>query len=630
MESIIDSKAYNTLIDYLNHLDSEAQQSKAFSGLFKLTGLSGLGLGTLTMFSLTGWGALVLAGSGLGYLGALIAEGRKTGRVMPLPFLPVGLDAVARSVAKVGGGDDSDGVIPYHYLDSHQKSDYALLSMILPEIAAALESMPSDAVRRAAWSRMSRRFHQTYSRELKDNPDAIAEGAPREDLVRFILADADELRRIALTAPPVPQELPSTVGPTTQLTAVDVPAVTVQDPWVEPAVSLPSQAMPAAQYAAQVPVVEQPLAATLSVVPKTALAQILQSPYRSRIFFGAQRSGKSMLVAIASKQMTDRGTKAYHLNLLSYAKQGLDEDAKYTQHCVKSVRGDISKMAEPEVRVLVGDAIALVNEWWEQEDAILIVDEWAYLAAKDCQYANLLQALIGLIAGKMSALTSSGMKRTLAVWAVAPKMVADNLTPSGKAIKSMEVVYVSVPPGKNVEWQGQGVGFDEQLFEQVGYNYTITRPGIAEIGHDRIAFVGDRWLPLGTTPDMLAEPLAQPRQLAMPEMAQGAVAVAEPIVAVEVAPLSLFSAPTSYPRIDSLIASSDELNAAVLLWLKELGDGGEVTTSKAATSAWAAKARRQGKLPNAKNETLRPIMATLQGMGLLAPVDEKTWTITLS
>jgi hypothetical protein len=625
--SIIHSNTYTVLIDYLNHLDSEARQSKGFNGLFKVAGLTGLGLGGMTMFTLTGWGALVLAGSGLGYIGSLVAEARKTGKVMPLPFLPVGLDSVARGVAQVGGGnDDSDEIIPYHYLDAHQKSDYALLSVLLPEIATALEALPTDAARRAAWARMSRRFHQAYASAVKDNPDMIALGADKATLAAFVLASADELRQIAMQpmAPALPAvEQPPAIGPATQLTAVDIAAVAVDDPWV----STPAQAMPVEYYAAQVPVIEQPIAATLSAA-KTALEQIKQSPYKSRIFFGAQRSGKSMLVAIASKQLADRGVKVYHLNLLSYAKDGLDEDAKYTQHCIKSVRGDISKMSEQEVTWLVTQAIALVNEWWAQDNAILIVDEWAYLAAKDCQFALMIQALVGLIAGKMSALNSSGMKRTLAVWAVAPKMVAGNLTESGKSIKSMECVYVTVRRGQTVDWQGQGVGFDEQLFDQVSNNYAITRPTIADSGSSRIAFVGDRWLPLGTTPDMLAQPLAQPRQLAIPDMPQGAVAVAEPVV--KAAPISLFDEP-QYPEITALIPKCDEVTTGILKWLVKLGDGAEVTTSIAAVDAWVKTAIRLGKIPNAKAESIAPFLEKLAQpkIGFLKPTGEKAWVVTL-
>ena len=624
--SIVHSNTYTALIDYLNHLDSEARQSKGFNGLFKVAGLTGLSLGGMTMFTLTGWGALVLAGSGLGYIGSLVAEARKTGKVMPFPFLPVGLDAVARGVAHVGGGsDDSDEIIPYHYLDAHQKSDYALLSVLLPEIAVALELLPSDAARRAAWSKMSRRFHQAYASAVKDNPDMIAMGADKADLAKFVLASADELRQIAMqpTATALPAvELPPAIGPTTQLTAVDVAAVAIEpDPWV----STPAPSMPVEVYAAQVPVVKQPLAATLSVA-KTALEQIKQSPYKSRIFFGAQRSGKSMLVAIASKQLADRGVKVYHLNLLSYAKDGLDEDAKYTQHCVKSVRGDISKMSDQEVTWLVTQSIALVNEWWAQDNAILIVDEWAYLAAKDCQFALMIQPLVGLIAGKMSALNSSGMKRTLAVWAVAPKMVAGNLTESGKSIKSMECVYVTVPPAQTVDWQGQGVGFDEQLFDQVSNNYAITRPTISDSASSRIAFVGDRWLPLGTTPDMLDEPLAHPRQLAIPTMPQGAVAVAEPLV--QPAPISLFDGP-HYPEITALIPKCDEVTAGILKWLVKLGNGAKVTTSIAAVDAWVKTAIRLGKIPNAQAESITPFLAKLEGLKYLKSTGDKAWIVTL-
>lgn len=399
----------------------------------------------------------------------------------------------------------------------------------------------------------------------------------------------------------------------------------ISDPVVAREQNLPTLVTPVAQYASNVAVLELPETMPTVVEPGTALDKILQSPYRSRIYFGAQRSGKSMLVAIASKQLADRGTKVYHLNLLSYSKEGLDEDAIYTQHCVRSVRGDISNLTAHQVMNLVEDAIVLVEEWWKQQNAILLVDEWAYLSAKDGQHLGLLQQLLGLIAGKMAALTSGGMKRTLAVWAVAPKMVAGNMTESGKAIKSMECVYVTVPPNRTVDWQGQGVSFDDQLFTQVEYNFAIDYPRQGEVpGAERIAFVGDRWLPLGTDPRMLdapVTPVSFPEVQTVPEFT--------PPITPTVIPRLFGETEDYFPVLDQWIAETDPLHSAVYSWLKALGNGAEVTTSLAAQSAWAKTAANAGKIPDRKAETLKPVLDMLAEAALLKPIDNKTWITTL-
>jgi len=58
----------------------------------------------------------------------------------------------------------------------------------------------------------------------------------------------------------------------------------------------------------------------------TALSALLTSPFLSRAWFGAQRTGKSYLAAVASLELSKRGISIYHLNLASYG----DEDAGNT------------------------------------------------------------------------------------------------------------------------------------------------------------------------------------------------------------------------------------------------------------------------------------------------------------
>jgi hypothetical protein len=640
----VQSEVYQDTVDqlfsYLDFLQGEAEQSRTFSCLFKATSLSGLGLGALTAFTLPGWGLIVLGASAVGYFGTMLHESRKTGRTMPLPLVTLSLDTVLQGVVRGSGGDDDgDDLIDYHYLDAKQKSDFALLSTMLHDIAEVLAQHPTEASRRVAWANMSRRFHQTYARALKENPDLVAMASNKEDLKRLVFADAEEL--LALTTeglnqpalPPAPAPSPLAPGPATRLNAVDVVAVEVEappDPWYEKPVtpspvhqpepmeraSVSIETMPAAEYVGQVSVLEGRAVTTLAA-PTTALEHILQSPYQSRAFFGSQRSGKSMLVAIGSQELARRGTKTYHINLLSFAKdEGQDEDAEYTRHCFKSVRGDISKMGAAEVANLIGDAIAAVHQWWDEQNALLIIDEWAYTAAKFGQYADLLKEFVILVSGKISALTSSGMKRTVAIWTIAPTMVAGNMLEcGGKSIKSMKLTYVTVPPGKAVEWQGQAVGFDEQLFDQVAGNFAITYPTMTDAaGQDRIAYVGDRWLPLGTNPAMLMAPIPA----AVPEPPTPAPSSGP---AAEPGPqLDLFEAtpPPSSTRIGRAIDKcTAPLTKEILEWLRGIGPGKTFVASSACTTAWSQKAEKQGKLTRRAESITEVVLEPLAGMGLL-------------
>lgn len=392
----------------------------------------------------------------------------------------------------------------------------------------------------------------------------------------------------------------------------------ISDPVVAREQNLPTLITPVAQYASNVAVLERTDTVPTVIDPSSALDMILQSPYKSRIFFGAQRSGKSMLVAIASKKLAERGSKIYHLNFVSYSRDGLDEDAIYTQHCFKSVRGDTSKMGTAQVKIMVEDALVLVNEWWNSHDSVLLVDEWADLVSKFNPHIDLIAPLVAIIAGKISTLTSGGIKRKVAVWAVAPSMVAGNMIDPGRVIKSAECVYVSIPPGRFVDWDGQSIGFDDQLWAQVDNNFSITYPRLGEVpGAERIAFVGDRWLPLGTDPRMLDAP-------ATPIPTEATQSITQIVVP------RLFGETEDYfPILDQWIAETDPLHSAVYSWLKGLGNGAEVTTSLAAQSSWAKTAANAGKIPDRKAETLNPVLDMLAEAALLKPVDNKTWITTL-
>jgi hypothetical protein len=350
-----------------------------------------------------------------------------------------------------------------------------------------------------------------------------------------------------------------------------------------------------------------------------------------------------MLVAIGSQELVKRGAKVYHINLLSYAKDGVhDEDAQYTRHCFKSVRGDISKLGPAQVSNLIGNAIAAVHEWWDEQNALLIIDEWAYTAAKFGQYADLLKEFVTLVSGKISTLTSSGMKRTLAIWAIAPEMRAGNMLEcGGKSIKGMSLTYVTVPPGKAVEWQGQAVGFDDQLFDQVGYNFSIKYPTMADAaGQDRIAYVGDQWLPLGTSPEMLLQSITVPKQI--PPSPVTPSPSASPVVdefSVDDLILSVPAPAASTEFVDGTlipalerakaVAPQSEMMIDLVNWLR----GREsVTLTDASQAGWSKKAKANDWIPDRTGETIATVLSQLVGdkYRLLAPEpDGKTWRVTL-
>ena len=238
----------------------------------------------------------------------------------------------------------------------------------------------------------------------------------------------------------------------------------------------------------------------------TALSALLTSPFLSRAWFGAQRTGKSYLAAVASLELSKRGISIYHLNLASYG----DEDATYWQHAVKSVRCDLSNLSEMQAQPFIENAIALVHEFFSTRNAILVFDEITLTGSLSNQHSSALDPLLRLVADKIACLASTGTKRTQAIWTLSPDFVAGALSQQTKAVKSLALVFVAIAPGRSVDWNGNRIGFHAESFGNVQRNFPVLTMPSSNAGCDRICFVDGRWLPVGELPSLEdSKPLKQ-------------------------------------------------------------------------------------------------------------------------
>jgi hypothetical protein len=151
----------------------------------------------------------------------------------------------------------------------------------------------------------------------------------------------------------------------------------------------------------------------------------------------------------------------------------------------------------------VAEAIAIFHRFEAtRRPAILIVDEWAEIGSQYHRYSHLLGELLVLLASECASLGSTGMKQKKAIWAIAPMMVAGDMVQSAKVAKTLKLCYVTVPPGRAMQWvnsegENNEVVFDNSLFEQVQANFKgVSEPG-KKWTDDRIAWVGGSWLPIG-------------------------------------------------------------------------------------------------------------------------------------
>ena len=232
---------------------------------------------------------------------------------------------------------------------------------------------------------------------------------------------------------------------------------------------------------------------------RTALEMLIASPFISRAVYGAQRAGKTNLVAAVMQRLAENGVKVFVINLSS-VNVGHEDSIYWDRADIRSVRGDLETIDNPdEAAKLIGDAILLISEFMrEPEPSILIVDEWAAMTASHAEYVDLLAPLIKKLAAKITAFSSSGMKREKALWTIAPEIVAGTMEDFGKAVKKLSLCLVAIAPGHTESWNGQELSFNWELYGQCSKNYVGLTPPPDDFKESRIAYLDSQWVALGT------------------------------------------------------------------------------------------------------------------------------------
>lgn len=253
---------------------------------------------------------------------------------------------------------------------------------------------------------------------------------------------------------------------------------------------------------------------------RSALEILTASPFISRAVYGAQRTGKTNLVAAVMHQLAAQGVKIFVINLSS-VNVGSEDASYWGKDNIRCVRGDLETINVPDVaKRLIEDAISLVDEFMhEPEPSILIVDEWAAATASHAEYVDLLAPLIKKLAAKITAFSSSGMKRQKALWTIAPEIVAGTMEDFGKAVKKLSLCLVAIAPGHTVRWEGQEIAFSWELYGQIARNYVGLTVPPEESSEARIAYLDGQWVGLGT--DSLVSAQARVSGGTIPEIAPG-------------------------------------------------------------------------------------------------------------
>lgn len=246
---------------------------------------------------------------------------------------------------------------------------------------------------------------------------------------------------------------------------------------------------------------------------------LADNPFLCYFILASQRTGKTTSAAAASyyaKQ--DAGTTVYYINLSDHGQGNREAFA----HAKRVVTGDINGGHPGHAAALIAEAIDVIEEFHESNNAILIVDEWVSMAQKT---RTDMDEFWKCLSPKAGALTSNGVGCGRAVWAIAPTFQAASMVDAAKVVKNFVPCILSVAPGQSIDWKNpingvtSKIPYNGALIGQAQKNWTeaaITEPTEDEArywqrnGKSRVFWFGGQWSALDPAPAMPTATVKKP------------------------------------------------------------------------------------------------------------------------
>jgi hypothetical protein len=246
---------------------------------------------------------------------------------------------------------------------------------------------------------------------------------------------------------------------------------------------------------------------------------LIDNPYQCRAVIAGQRTGKTHGAAVATYSLKQDGTKVYYINLQDHGQN----NAAAFAHADKSAIGNLASLGDSRGAIdLVEKAINIVQEFYGEDDAILVIDEWMSLGAETLKVEGI-EELWTQIANKATALSSNGIGSGKAIWGLAPFFKATSLRKDARTLKLFAPLVLSIAPGQSVPWSNPKNGkttqitLNAQVIGDVCTNWqnAIEPPSDGQSrqwkrdGSDRIYWWNGEWNPVGELPSL---PTTEPSQ----------------------------------------------------------------------------------------------------------------------
>jgi hypothetical protein len=250
--------------------------------------------------------------------------------------------------------------------------------------------------------------------------------------------------------------------------------------------------------------IQPPVLPTADVVDKRTqdIVELILKVTNSLTFIGAQRCGKSYLMALASRigVQTGRFTKVSVISSLTKA----GEDSEYWKHCTTQAFYDLKRVINKtqyyeEYLQVIQDFKATATA---ENPQLLIIDEFSFLAQclgqdKDTEAAEeLAKELINLATVCGSASEKNGWY----VWLGTPQGNVTNIpTELRPVMKQFSLVMAAIAPGVTVPTStGGSVTWDDTIFTDTERNFPVLKGrmpprGAAKDLSERIVFLNGKW-----------------------------------------------------------------------------------------------------------------------------------------
>jgi hypothetical protein len=427
-----------------------------------------------------------------------------------------------------------DALTGYSYLMAREKAEYCLLfhwGTVLSEVLAQLPPSQRPHFYRLIVNRVA---HQ-YRRDIAIQPESIAKLLTPAQVQTLLTPTAVDLgtltEKTALKDLPPAEKLEGEVsdqfvppigliarhqaanGGVSEAVSPAPPAFSQPTGFPTDAISrvVGNTAMAASTPIAPPTPEPELIAHSPSAYTRSLFSLLADNPFLCYYIVASQRTGKTTSAAAASLQAKrDFGTQVYYINLNDHNQGNREAFAHADRVCV----GNISGGNVADRKSLVNDAILLIEEFHQSNNAILVIDEWMALGAKG---KALLDSFWAVLADKAEALASNGVGCGRAIWALAPYFKAENIRSEAKCVKNYTPYVLAIAPEQEVVWRNPNNGaavklnYRGEVIGQIKNNWAdvnIAPPTAEEIrewkqnGITRIFWADGEWSGLEPAPTM--------------------------------------------------------------------------------------------------------------------------------